>query len=332
MNQISYVSNDERLPELFKAAGLKAARLSEAEARTLSKTADAPAVLVVDVRPHHDLAPWLHRAAEEAAGPRRHARRVDARREVHARGDAGRHQGVPAGAAVSSMPSTRLSAGCVVGDHRERAGPSCGVRRRKGRRRHHHAGRQHRGGRGQDRWCAGAAGGPARHARRRGACSWAPKPDSPCSTRSRTCTRWTSRSSPDWSRSRQCGVHVLASSSRSTPTGGAGRSGSDAARLRGAPLPPDGPGRAAHGPGGARSRWINASTIVLVTSQELSSVRARRGHGGDAAPALRIAAAASGDQPLRQERHGVVEGRRARSSASRSRTSSPATTAWRSRP
>jgi pilus assembly protein CpaE len=59
VNQISYVSNDERLLELFKAAGLKATRLSEADARTLGKAADAPAVLVVDVRPHHDLAPWL---------------------------------------------------------------------------------------------------------------------------------------------------------------------------------------------------------------------------------------------------------------------------------
>jgi pilus assembly protein CpaE len=59
VNQISYVSNDERLPELFKAAGLKATRLSEADARTLGKSAEAPAVLVVDVRPHHALAPWL---------------------------------------------------------------------------------------------------------------------------------------------------------------------------------------------------------------------------------------------------------------------------------
>jgi pilus assembly protein CpaE len=59
VNQISYVSNDERLPELFKAASLKASRLSEAEARALGKSADVPAVLLVDVRPHHDLAPWL---------------------------------------------------------------------------------------------------------------------------------------------------------------------------------------------------------------------------------------------------------------------------------
>jgi len=59
VNQISYVSTDERLQELFKAAGLKATRLSEAEARTLGKTVDAPSVLVLDVRPHHALAPWL---------------------------------------------------------------------------------------------------------------------------------------------------------------------------------------------------------------------------------------------------------------------------------
>ena len=59
MNQISYVSNDERLPELFKTAGLGATKLSEAEARALGKAGDAPTVLIVDVRPHHDLAPWL---------------------------------------------------------------------------------------------------------------------------------------------------------------------------------------------------------------------------------------------------------------------------------
>jgi pilus assembly protein CpaE len=59
VNQISYVSNDERLAELFKAAGLRATKLSEAEARALGKAGDAPAVLILDVRPHHDLAPWL---------------------------------------------------------------------------------------------------------------------------------------------------------------------------------------------------------------------------------------------------------------------------------
>lgn len=68
MNQISYVSNDERLPELFKAVGLKAARLSEAEARALGRTADAPAVLVVDVRPHHELAPWLLEVQKKQPG------------------------------------------------------------------------------------------------------------------------------------------------------------------------------------------------------------------------------------------------------------------------
>ena len=60
MSQISFVSNDERLPEIFKAAGIKAARLTEAEAKTLGRTSDAPAVLVLDVRPHHQLAPWIN--------------------------------------------------------------------------------------------------------------------------------------------------------------------------------------------------------------------------------------------------------------------------------
>ena len=60
VSQVSYVSNDERLPDTFKACGLKATKLSEAEARTLGKTADAPAVLVLDVRPHHQLAPWVN--------------------------------------------------------------------------------------------------------------------------------------------------------------------------------------------------------------------------------------------------------------------------------
>jgi pilus assembly protein CpaE len=59
VSQISFVSNDERLPEIFKAAGIKAAKLTEAEAKTLGRTSDAPAVLVLDVRPHHQLAPWV---------------------------------------------------------------------------------------------------------------------------------------------------------------------------------------------------------------------------------------------------------------------------------
>jgi pilus assembly protein CpaE len=57
--QVSFVSNDEQLPDLFRAAGLKATKLTEAEARTLGKTTEAPTVLVLDVRPHHQLAPWV---------------------------------------------------------------------------------------------------------------------------------------------------------------------------------------------------------------------------------------------------------------------------------
>jgi len=59
VSQISFVSNDERLPDIFKAASLKATKLTEAEARTLGKSSDVPTVLVLDVRPHHQLAPWV---------------------------------------------------------------------------------------------------------------------------------------------------------------------------------------------------------------------------------------------------------------------------------
>jgi len=68
VNQISYVSNDERLGEIFKASGLKAAKLTEAEAKTLGKTAEAPAVLVLDVRPHHQLAPWVNDVQKKQPG------------------------------------------------------------------------------------------------------------------------------------------------------------------------------------------------------------------------------------------------------------------------
>ena len=68
MNQISYVSNDERLGEIFRASGLKATKLTEAEAKTLGKTTDAPAVLVLDVRPHHQLAPWVNDVQKKQPG------------------------------------------------------------------------------------------------------------------------------------------------------------------------------------------------------------------------------------------------------------------------
>jgi pilus assembly protein CpaE len=68
VSQVSFVSNDERLPEIFKGCGLKATRLTEAEARTLGKTADAPAVLVLDVRPHHQLAPWVNEVQKKQPG------------------------------------------------------------------------------------------------------------------------------------------------------------------------------------------------------------------------------------------------------------------------
>ena len=68
MSQVSYVSNDERLPDVFKACGLKATRLTEAEARTLGKTPDAPAVLVLDVRPHLQLAPWVNEVQKKQPG------------------------------------------------------------------------------------------------------------------------------------------------------------------------------------------------------------------------------------------------------------------------
>jgi pilus assembly protein CpaE len=68
VNQVSYVSNDERLPDIFKGCGLKATKLTEAEARMLGKTADTPAVLVLDVRPHHQLAPWVTEVQKKQPG------------------------------------------------------------------------------------------------------------------------------------------------------------------------------------------------------------------------------------------------------------------------
>jgi pilus assembly protein CpaE len=68
VSQVSFVSNDERLPDIFKACGLKATKLTEAEARTLGKTAEAPAVLVLDVRPHHQLAPWVSDVQKKQPG------------------------------------------------------------------------------------------------------------------------------------------------------------------------------------------------------------------------------------------------------------------------
>jgi pilus assembly protein CpaE len=68
VNQVSFVSNDERLPEIFKGCGLKATKLTEAEARMLGKTEDSPAVLVLDVRPHHQLAPWVTEVQKKQPG------------------------------------------------------------------------------------------------------------------------------------------------------------------------------------------------------------------------------------------------------------------------
>jgi pilus assembly protein CpaE len=121
VNQISYVSNDERLPELFKAVGLKAARLSEAEARALGKTADAPAVLVVDVRPHHELAPWLLEVQKKQPGlaVMLVVSVLDAKFMLEAmRAGIKECLAEPLSAPVLEEAIRRL----VVGEHRERAG------------------------------------------------------------------------------------------------------------------------------------------------------------------------------------------------------------------
>jgi pilus assembly protein CpaE len=68
VRHVFFVSSDERLPELFTACGLKATRLSETEARALGATAGAPAVLVLDVRPHHQLSPWVSDARRTQPG------------------------------------------------------------------------------------------------------------------------------------------------------------------------------------------------------------------------------------------------------------------------
>jgi pilus assembly protein CpaE len=59
VSQIAYVSQDEQLGELFRTAALRAARMTESEAKAIGRGGAAPAVLVVDVRPHHDLPQWL---------------------------------------------------------------------------------------------------------------------------------------------------------------------------------------------------------------------------------------------------------------------------------
>jgi pilus assembly protein CpaE len=57
--RIAYLSKDERIGALLAASDVQVTRVTEAEARTLGKTANAPAVLVLDVRPHHHLAAWV---------------------------------------------------------------------------------------------------------------------------------------------------------------------------------------------------------------------------------------------------------------------------------
>lgn len=68
MQHAFLVSSDERLPELFTASGLKATRLTESEAREIGTTSEAPAVLVLDVRPHHRLPPWVKDAKRSQPG------------------------------------------------------------------------------------------------------------------------------------------------------------------------------------------------------------------------------------------------------------------------
>ncbi len=62
VSPIALVSDDGRLARIFQACGLDAARVTEDEARALAAATTAtaaPAVLVLDVRPHHRLAPWV---------------------------------------------------------------------------------------------------------------------------------------------------------------------------------------------------------------------------------------------------------------------------------
>jgi len=59
VSPIAFVSDDGRLARIFQACELDAAQLTEDEARALATDATAPAVLVLDLRPHHRLAPWV---------------------------------------------------------------------------------------------------------------------------------------------------------------------------------------------------------------------------------------------------------------------------------
>ena len=152
VSQVSYVSNDERLPDIFKASGLKATKLSEAEARTLGKTADAPAVLVLDVRPHHQLAPWVNEVQKKQPGLAIVVivSTLDARFILEAM-RAGIKECLPEPITPQALDEARRSSG--------------GVRGRQGRRRHDDPGGEHSRGAGQNGRLAAAAHRSARRAR-----------------------------------------------------------------------------------------------------------------------------------------------------------------------
>ena len=55
MTQVAVLSNDSRLEEALRAAGLRAGRLGAAGLAEFERAAQAPAAVVVDVRGQHRL-------------------------------------------------------------------------------------------------------------------------------------------------------------------------------------------------------------------------------------------------------------------------------------
>ena len=59
VSPIAFISDDARLARILHVCGLDAAPLTEDQARALGTATRAPAVLVLDLRPHRRLAPWV---------------------------------------------------------------------------------------------------------------------------------------------------------------------------------------------------------------------------------------------------------------------------------
>jgi pilus assembly protein CpaE len=65
VSQVFFLSSDERLPELLQAASATPVRVTDALARTLGRSPGEPAALVLDLRPHHHLPPWVRQIRQK---------------------------------------------------------------------------------------------------------------------------------------------------------------------------------------------------------------------------------------------------------------------------